>query len=612
MCGIAGIVNSQNGNAPLVLKNMINTLSHRGPDGKGFISLPGCHLGHARLSIIDLQSGSQPMVDSSGRYWITYNGEIYNFRELKYQLEKAGFIFITKSDTEVILASYANWKSRCVEFLRGMYAFAIWDTEEKLLFCARDLFGEKPLYYYTTDDGEFIFASEIRAILAYDKVEPKLDLNAVDAYLSRMYVPTCRTIYKNIYTLPPAHTLELKNGCIRKSRYWEPELKPQSISLFEAAEQLDLLMKQSVKRQMIADVPVGAFLSGGLDSSTIVALMQKHSEFPVKTFSVGFGGLINELPYAKAVANRYETEHYELDLELPPIDELFMKISSVYDEPFADSSSIPTYLIAQFASKHVKVVLSGDGGDELFGGYAWYPPLLQPSISAKIDGKTERLFRKISSCLYRSAIRYLGKITVCEKEFIDKWQLHVQQTCTVSEEIRQKLWGSRCSDIDFYKPEKYFLPPDKVNGIDRAFYFDLTGYLPGDILVKSDRASMANSLETRAPFLDRDLAEFALTIPWQLKLDQEQSKIVMRSAFERYWPKEIHKRGKLGFGAPYSHWLRQPGMQRLNERIFSKSGRLADLMPGLISNMPLSPDSYHTWILLTLGVWLEQNEVNVP
>lgn len=612
MCGIAGIVNSQSKNTQLLIKKMITTLMHRGPDGVGFISLPGCVFGHARLSIIDLQSGNQPMVDSTGRFWITFNGEIYNYPELKHQFEKEGFIFKTKSDTEVIIASYAKWKSRCVDFLRGMFAFAIWDSKEKTLFCARDLFGEKPLYYHQTDAGEFIFASDIRAILAYEKVEPELDLNSVDAYLSLMYVPPSRTIYKNIQTLPPGHTLELRNGRIRKNRYWLPAISPNSISLGDAAEQLDFLMNQSVKRQMIADVPVGAFLSGGLDSSTIVALMQAHSEFPIKTFSAGFGGLINELPYAKSVANRYNTEHYELDLELPPIDELFMKISSVYDEPFADSSSIPTYLIAQFASNYVKVVLSGDGGDELFGGYGWYPPLLQSPASTITNGRSNQLDQVISKCLINSISRCLGKSAIRGKEKMDEWQLHISQSRMVTEDIRQKLWGSRYSGIDFYKPENIFLPPDKVSGIDRAFFYDLSCYLPGDILVKSDRAAMANSLETRAPFLDRDLAEFALTIPWRLKLNQEQSKIVMRSAFKKYWPKEIHNRNKQGFGAPFSHWLNQPGMQHLCNKIFSKSGKLAYLMPGLISNLPLSPDSYNTWILLTLGAWLEQNEVEIP
>jgi len=611
MCGIAGIINSQNGNARQTIEKMVNALSHRGPDGKGTISLPGCQFGHARLSILDLHSGDQPMANPTGRYWITFNGEIYNYRDLKSQLGEAGFKFNTQSDTEVILAAYSNWNSRCVQFLRGMFAFAIWDTEENLLFCARDLFGEKPFYYSISDGGEFIFASEIRAILATGKVKPKIDLTAVDAYLSLMYVPPHQTIYENIHTLPPAHTLELKNGRIRKNRYWNPELETKPISLIDAADQLDLLMKQSVKRQMVADVPVGAFLSGGLDSSTIVALMQKQSERPIKTFSAGFGGLINELPYAKSVADLYKTEHYEMDLELPPLDALFEKVASVYDEPFADSSSIPTYLIAQFASQHVKVVLSGDGGDELFGGYAWYPPLLQPLTKSTVREQMKRVLRTRPFSFIPAALRCLGKQTSSANDMRDVWQTHIQQTYVISPDMRRGLWGSRWTDVDSFQAGKHFFPPDKVKGINRAFYYDLACYLPGDILVKVDRAAMANSLETRAPFLDRDLAEFALTLPWQLKLSQEQSKIVLRSAFTTYWPQEIHHRGKQGFGAPYDHWLSQPGMQHLCEKVFSFSERLPHLLPGLKGYMPLAPNSYHTWVLLTLGVWLEQNKVDV-
>jgi asparagine synthase (glutamine-hydrolysing) len=376
MCGIAAIVSPEVNRAAL-LPAMVDALEHRGPDERGVASAPGCVMGHARLSIIDLSSGAQPMTDIAERYWIVYNGELYNFLELRAELERQGRAFRTHSDTEVIIAAYDEWGRSCLHKFRGMFAFALWDTRERTLFAARDLFGEKPLYYARKSDGTLVIASEIGAVLASELIDRALDLVSVDAFLTYGYLPPDRTIYRDVATLPPAHRLEWRDGNVTIESYWRPRLGTLRIGMDDAAEELRDLIGQAVKRQMIADVPVGAFLSGGLDSSTIVALMQEHSAIPVKTFSVGFGSLINELPYARAVAERYHTEHHELYLESIDVAESIERMSSVYDEPFADSSNIPTYLISEFARRHVKVVLSGDGGDELFGGYPWHLLLAQ-------------------------------------------------------------------------------------------------------------------------------------------------------------------------------------------------------------------------------------------
>jgi asparagine synthase (glutamine-hydrolysing) len=324
------------------------------------------------LSIIDLESGAQPMKDESGRYSITFNGEIYNYQDIRTELVKLGHRFNTHSDTEVIMRAFAEWGTECLHRFRGMYAFAVWDEREQRLFAARDLFGEKPLYYAVTDQGSLLMASEIKALLASGLLEPKLDLQAVDAFLAFGYVPPDRTIYKNVHTLPPGHHLEWDGSRVSVARYWQPRFDPHAISLDVAAERMRELLHQAVRRQMVADVPVGAFLSGGHDSSTIVALMQQETRQPVKTFSVGFGEYINELPYARAVAP-LPHRHHEIDLGAPPVTELLERMVGVYDEPFRDPSHIPTYLISQYARRSVKVVLTGDGADELFGGYAWYP-----------------------------------------------------------------------------------------------------------------------------------------------------------------------------------------------------------------------------------------------
>ena len=603
MCGIACIA----GGGPLTsIEAMARSVRHRGPDALSTRAFDRAALGHVRLSIIDLSTGDQPMSDSSGRYWISYNGEIYNYRELRRELAAIGCELRTHSDTEVVVTAWREWGPACLDRFRGMFAFAIWDEAEQTLYAARDLFGEKPLYYAAGADGSLVAASELKALLASGAVTPRLDPVSVDAFLALGWVPPDRTIYEGVSTLPPAHFLTFRNGRVETTRYWSPRFESRPISMSDAAERVRQLLDQAVERQMVADVPVGAFLSGGLDSSTIVALMQQHSPVPVKTFSVGFGSLINELPYARLVAERYRTEHHEIDLATPEVAPLVERMSEVYDEPFADTSHVPTYLVSEFARRHVKVVLSGDGGDELFGGYGWHV------LMARAAGVTSSfalwVVARVASKLLRDRHAGLHRHSMAlgyAARWPDPWLAGLHSHIVTSPAARRRLWGR---PVTSWFPADEARPPAAVSGLDRAFHFDVTHYLPGDILVKVDRAAMAHGLETRAPFLDRDLAELALSLPASLKVDETRGKLVLREACERYWPEELRSRGKQGFGSPIAVWLQQPAMAALARRVTGRGSKLRELLRGPLDGALRRPD-YRAWILITLGVWLERHEV---
>ena len=606
MCGIclvAGLNTEEHGGA---IDRMVAALAHRGPDAHGVQRLPGCQLGHARLSIIDLATGAQPMTDVTGRYHITFNGEIYNYQQIRTELQNRGRRFATHSDTEVIMAAYAEWGPECLNRFRGMFGFAIWDTVAQELFLGRDLFGEKPLYYATTSDGKFLVASEIKSIVAAGLLTPRLDPAAIDAYLALGYVPPDRTVYANVQTLPPAHFLKWGRDGIRVQRYWQPRFEPQSISMDDAAERLRELLQQAVRRQMVADVPVGAFLSGGHDSSTIVALMQQETPRPVKTFSVGFGKYINELPYARAVAQQYQTEHHDIDLGTPAVGELLERMAEIYDEPFMDSSNIPTFLVSRYARQHVKVVLSGDGADELFGGYSWYLPL---AASEKVRASHLKwvLFRSVSKLLGHriAALELYSRGMGLAARWPDTRERFISVKTTFPLSERQTFWGGRNRSADEFSRTEYYRVPTGVSGMNTVFHFDWMSFLPGDILVKVDRAAMANGLETRAPFLDRDLAEFAATLPAALKVNGAQSKILFKHALNRYWPPTVRSRPKLGFGAPYQAWLQFPEVKNLTKRVFAASSPLRELLPGFLP-ATLERRPYETWTMLTLGLWLER------
>ena len=609
MCGICAIVYERAEGPAEAISVMTKRLTHRGPDGSGISRLPGCDLGHRRLSIIDLKCGDQPM-EYGGRWWITYNGEIYNYRALRSELESAGHQFQTNSDTEVILAAYAEWDAGCLSRLRGMFAFAIWDSIERRLFAARDLFGEKPLYFSRGANSTLVIASEMKAILASGLVDPLLDRGSVDSFLILGYVAPHKTIYSNVQTLPAAHYLEYSEGSLRVERYWQPRIGTGTMDLSDAADELDGLLKQAVRRQLVADVPVGAFLSGGIDSSMIVALAQEQSAHPVQTFSVGFGEMINELPYARSVADRWHTSHHEIDLGTPQVGELLQRMVDVYDEPFADSSHIPTYLISEFAQRSVKVVLSGDGGDELFGGYGRYHDILL-SEGARRSWTAWAVLRLASRAVKERhpALHHLSVGVGLATRANDGWSRSLLSQATFSNRQRRALWARQVTPLDKFLRDDGLLPPEKLSGLDQAFYFDVTTYLAGDILVKVDRAAMSHGLETRAPFLDRDLAEFALSLPSQFKVTRRESKVLLRSASASYLPSAVQSRKKQGFGAPYGVWLGRRDVQPLLHRVFARDSVLRELLPGIPRGIPAARD-YRTWTLLTLGLWLDRSRAS--
>ena len=608
MCGVCAIAGPQNVIDVSAIKRMVAALAHRGPDAHGILEPKGCLLGHARLSIIDLEGGAQPMKDTTGRYSITFNGEIYNYREIYDELVRRDRVFATRSDTEVILNAYAEWGTACLDRFRGMFAFSIWDEHEQRMFAARDLFGEKPLYYATSPSGLILVASEMKSLLASGLVEPVLDRESVDAFLALGYIPPDRTIYRNVHTVPPAHWLVWERGEPRVECYWYPHFDPKPIGLDDAAEQLRVLLAQAVRRQMVADVPVGAFLSGGHDSSTIVALMQQQVSHPVKTFSVGFGAYVNELPYARAVAERYGTEHHEIDLGAPPVAELLERMADVYDEPFHDPSHIPTYLLSQYARQYVKVVLSGDGADELFGGYSWYP-LMAASTEVSASWLRWTILRSMSR-LVGNRSRWLDRYSHAmglALRYPSPWLRYVSER-TTNESIRRAWWDRSGSHVDSYVPGPYYRPPNGTTGMNEALYFDLMSFLPGDILVKVDRAAMAHGLETRAAFLDRDLVEFTLSLPSTLKVKDGETKVAFKHAYAQYWPKQLHRREKQGFAAPFQVWLGFPEVAAMVRRVLGDGSKLRELLPG-ISRRQQERRDYETWSLLTLGLWLERRNI---
>lgn len=586
MCGILGIVGT-NPEKERIAHTMAQSIAYRGPDANGFQNFSRCILGHCRLSIVDLSTGAQPMFNHSGDIALTFNGEIYGYKGIKKDLS---YPFRTTSDTEVILALYEKCGTDLCTHLPGMFAFAIWDEKRGMLFAARDRFGEKPFYYALGKNGEFIFSSEIKAILASNLVTPEIDRDSVSHYLRKLYVHPYKTIYKNIHTLPPAHSLTYVNGKIEIKKYWHiPEIR-NDISLEDALPEFKRLLTNAVEKQLIADVPVGAFLSGGLDSTTIVGLASQLTD-KIKTFSFGFEGTKNELGFARIAARAYGTEHYELHDHQYNIADLIKKMTTVYDEPFADSSNISTYLVSELASKHVKVALTGDGGDEFLGGYGWYKSL--------IGIKDKKLFdSQAKSLLFKIAAKGAMRLNLKNKVDIITESRRLHYTLNHSD----ILSAHRSSNVYFKEEILPHQPDFKIlDTIDDALRDDIEDYMPGDILVKIDRASMAHSLELRSPFLDVPFAEFAASLPYSLKLNKDEDKILLRKAFSEMWPEEIRKRSKLGFGAPISIWLKKPEVQALvREYVGDKNKKLYDYV---------SPDiehsDYKTWILLTLSLWLE-------
>jgi asparagine synthase (glutamine-hydrolysing) len=562
MCGIAGVVNVDGRSAdPARLRAMQEMLAHRGPDGFGVHVDGPVGLAHRRLAIIDLATGAQPMESSGGGTWITFNGEIYNFAELRGDLEAHGHRFRTTSDTEVILAAYEQWGEAAVGRLRGMFAFAIWDGRQRRLLLARDRVGIKPLVY-AWDGRRLLFASEVKALLSDPGLARDVDWPALGEYLAYLYVPAPRTIFRAIRKLPPACilSLDLGGGEPQVRRYWDLEFRPDPARNWERwLEELRFQLEDAVRSHLVSDVPVGAFLSGGMDSSSVVALMAQASARPVRTFSIGFDEAdFDELHYARQVAARYGTAHHEFVVK-PDGLEALPRLAWQFDEPFGDASAVPTYYVSRMTREHVKVVLSGDGGDENFAGYRRYARarVLRNRLN-RLPGSLVRPALRLASRLLPSDARGQGYLELLAADPIERYfRMMTYHRATVlgtvlTRDLRQRM-GPAPSAEGFRALARDAGLSEYVSTLQ---YLDIRTYLPDDILTKVDRASMLVSLEARVPLLDHRLMEFVATMPAGLKLDGEGGKAIFKAAMRSDLPAAIRSRRKMGFGVPLARWFR--------------------------------------------------------
>lgn len=579
MCGIAGVV-CRDANEPIEssrIESMVERLHHRGPDDTGFVTLPGVALGLKRLSIIDVAGGRQPIPNEDGRLTSVGNGEIFNFRELRAELEAKGHRFRTGSDMEVVVHGYEEWGDAVVERLSGQFAFALWDGPRRRLLAARDRAGEKPLYYFE-GDSDVVFASEIKALLAKTPVPRKLDLSGLDDFLTYEFIMAPRTIFQGVKKLPPAHAMSVEDGRVRTWPYWHaPREVETGRSEDEWAAELRETLARAVTSQMMADVPLGAFLSGGIDSSSVVALMSEASRLPVLTFSIAFReGSYDESSYAREIARRFGTRHREETID-PDVVELFDRLVVHLDEPFADTSLFPTYLVSEVAARDVKVVLSGDGGDELFAGYDWYvADRMARSLSRFPGAWALETLHGVSEWFPPSAKKkgFVNKV----KRFLEgatapaelehhRWLWHLPAEAKAelySDSLREALLSH-----DPAGPVRASLGEPRDDLLNRQLYADFKLFLADDILVKVDRMSMAASLEARAPFLDKDVIELAFRMPGAIKLKGSSRKHVLKRAMADVLPASVLDRRKEGFSIPMKSWLRKE-LRPLMEALLSE------------------------------------------
>jgi asparagine synthase (glutamine-hydrolysing) len=581
MCGIAGIFDYREYSAvdrPL-LRRMTDALGHRGPDGEGFHFAPGIGLGHRRLAIVDLATGDQPLFNEDGTICVVYNGEIYNFQALMTELAALGHVFRTRCDTEVIVHSWEEWGAACLERFNGMFAFALWDAQRQVLFMARDRLGEKPLYYTFLSDGRLLFASELKSLLSCPLVKRQLDPLAIEEFFAFGYVPDPRSIYHGVQKLAPAHYLMVRRGEAppEPRAYWDVQfydgLPRRQV---EVEEDLIARLRESVRLRMIADVPLGAFLSGGVDSSGVVAMMSGLKAAPVSTFSISFGvhGW-DESPYAAEIALRYATDHHVRAVD-PNSFDLLDRLATTYDEPFGDSSAIPTLRLCATARENVTVALSGDGGDEVFAGYRRYRwHCLEERVRAVLSGRLRRRLFGGLGALYPKldwAPRPLRAKATLEELACETVDAYLSSVSICSNELRRQLFSSDlASELHGYNAAEmlrsHFARCDSEDPLSQVQYLDFKTYLPGDILTKVDRASMANSLEVRVPLLDHMFVEWAARLPSDLKLHGRESKYVFKCALGPYVSRQILYRPKQGFVVPLATWFRGPLRQRLRETL---------------------------------------------
>ncbi|ADE16284.1 exosortase 1 system-associated amidotransferase 1 [Nitrosococcus halophilus Nc 4] len=576
MCGIAGIFDLYD-RRPIdrdILSRMNDIQRHRGPDDGGVHIEPGIGLAHRRLSIIDLSAGHQPLSNEDGTVWVSYNGEIYNFKELMNELSRRGHVFRTRCDTEVIVHAWEEWGEKCVHHFRGMFAFAVWDRNRATLFLARDRLGIKPLYYALLPDGHLIFGSELKALFAHPHLPRQLDPLAVEDYFAFGYVPDPRTILRCAEKLAPGHTLTLCRGVSTPEprQYWDVALEPRTLdSELAAAETLMEKLREAVDIRLVADVPLGAFLSGGVDSSAVVATMAQLSNDPVRTCSIGFSDpAFDEARYAEQVARRYGTDHYSVQVDQDDFG-LVDRLADVYDEPYADSSAMPTYRVCELARQRVKVALSGDGGDELFAGYRRYRwhlheqrvrGLLPSSLRQPLFGTLGRLYPKLDW-----APRIFRAKTTFQALARDALEGYFHSVAVIPNELRHSLFSEVMHrELQGYEALEV-LRSHARHGPEHPLlqvqYLDMKTYLPGDILTKVDRASMAHGLEVRVPLLDHPFVEWAGGLPPNFKYQAGEGKYLFKQGLRPYLSEEILYRSKMGFAVPLAAWFRGPLRERV-------------------------------------------------
>jgi asparagine synthase (glutamine-hydrolysing) len=588
MCGITGLFDTRDLRLPgrAALARMNDAQHHRGPDEGSLHVEPGLGLGHRRLSIIDVATGQQPLFNEDGSVVVVFNGEIYNYQELIPELQALGHVFRTRSDTEVIVHGWEAWGEACVKRLRGMFAFAIWDRNRQTLFMARDRLGVKPLHYALTEDGWLLFGSELKSMLAHGGLRRDLDPLAVEDYFAFGYVPEPRTVFRQALKLPPAHTLTVRRGqpLPAPREYWDVRFTGQSnVTLPEAMEELRHRLRESVRLRMIAEVPLGAFLSGGVDSSAVVATMAGLSEGPVNTCSIAFDDpRFNESEFAAMVAERYHTHHH-VETVVSDDHDLVDTLAALYDEPYADSSAIPTYRVSQLARKHVTVALSGDGGDETFGGYRRYRQhlagerrraTLPAAIREPLFGTLGRLYPKADWAprVLRAKTTFEGLARGAVADYFHEMSIFRAplRRRLFSDAFRRELGGYDAQQVF----ERHAARAGTDDPLALVQYLDIKTYLVGDINTKVDRASMAHSLEVREPLMDHPLVEWLATLPSSLKVQGDEGKVLLKRAMEPQLPRDVLYRPKMGFAVPLARWFRGPLRQRVRDAVLGE--RLAD------------------------------------
>lgn len=612
MCGFVGRINfdKRKGIDKAMIKSMCDTITHRGPDDEGYFIKENVGLGHRRLSIIDLNTGHQPIFNEDGSIVIVFNGEIYNFPELRKDLLSKGHDFKTKTDTEVIVHLYEEYHESCLQKLNGMFSFALWDDKNEKLFLARDRIGIKPLQYYY-DNEKIVFASELKAIIKDYSIPRRVDGNSIDQYLSYGYIPCPSSIFKKVKKLLPGNYIVVERGEIKVKQYWNIRYEYQyNRSDEEDTENIIDILRSSVKMRLISDVPLGAFLSGGIDSSAVVGLMSQVSNQKIKTFTIGFNeDDYNELNDARLIAKEFNTEHYE-EIVKPDSIKLLPELIWYYDEPFADSSAIPTYYVSKHASEHVKVALSGDGGDELFAGYLRY-----------LTSDRDKLFLKLPDLLRCNLLGTIGRIM--PKSFkaknyfnyisLDDEKRYLSKVGCFSENRKNELYTDEFSNS--IKPRKldYFSEVMEQDLQTQYLYFDSKTYLPDDILVKVDKASMCRSLEVRVPILDYRLIEYSATIPPNKKIQGNNQKKIFKKALKHLLPDSVFTKKKHGFGVPLEHWFRNELKDFAYDALLSRNAsergyfKMPQVRYILDEHQKGSRDnSFFIWALLVLELWHKQ------